>query len=291
MFRPVISVALSLTALAATGCSGSSADDYSYYITALEYSDPTPEFTELKLDSEILGEQRVINVAVPASYKDSPDRSYSVLYMPDGGMQEDFKHIVYTVGQLAEQGDIPELIVVGIENTKRQRDLTGPTTEAEDLAIADEVGEAPAFRQFIAEELMPKIEADYRCQGPKAIIGESLAGYFVAETALRQPQLFDYYVALSPSLWWADDQLVKEAGQLAKNVSADRRLFLSSANEEDIYPQTQKLAEALTAASPSLQWTYRPRMDLTHQTIFRAMKREGLTWAFKEWGSAQEANQ
>jgi len=96
-------------------------------------------------------------------------------------------------------------ILVGIENTARRRDLTGPTTSAEDKKIAPKVGGSAAFRQFIREELIPTVKQRYRTTAETAIVGESLAGLFVVETLLLEPGLFDTYLAFDPSLWWNNE--------------------------------------------------------------------------------------
>lgn len=266
------------------------APDYSYYTTAFEYSEPAPDAETIRLDSQVLGEERVINVSLPASYGANEDQAYPVLYMPDGGLGEDFPHMVYSVRQLEGTNELPEMIIVGIENTLRQRDLTGPTNVAEDLEIAELVGQSENFRKFIAGELKPEIEKRYRCNQQDAVIGESLAGLFVVETALQDSDLFDHYMAISPSLWWNDDGLVKEAGQLLQTIDTPHRLFLCSANETDIYPQTGKLAEVFSERPSKFQWVYEPRMDLTHQTIFRAMKKKALTWTLRPWLENGAAN-
>ena len=102
-------------------------------------------------------------------------------------------------------------ILVGIENTERRRDLTGPTTDPEDQKIAPHVGGSAAFRQFIRTELMPAIRQRYRTTPETAIVGESLAGLFVLETLLQEPALFDIYMVFDPSLWWNKGYLVDGA--------------------------------------------------------------------------------
>ncbi|MEM7561320.1 MAG: alpha/beta hydrolase, partial [Planctomycetota bacterium] len=59
-----------------------------------------------------------------------------VLYMPDGGIKEDFPHIANTLAKLIAENTIPPMILVGIENTERRRDLTGPSEVAAEETIA-----------------------------------------------------------------------------------------------------------------------------------------------------------
>jgi len=114
------------------------------------------------LESKALGETRRINVYLPPAYTDSATVRLPVLYMPDGGLGEDFLHVAGLVQVLVGNGTMRPFILVGIENTQRRRDLTGPTTNAEDKKIAPRVGGSAAFRQFIRRELMPAVRQRYR---------------------------------------------------------------------------------------------------------------------------------
>ncbi|MEO7363098.1 MAG: alpha/beta hydrolase-fold protein, partial [Gemmatimonadaceae bacterium] len=132
--------------------------------------------------SKSVGEPRLINVHTPRIYGASPAAKYPVLYMPDGGIDEDFGHVVKTVDSLIAAGTIRPVIVVGIPNTERRRDLTGPTRIASDSAIAKHVGGSDAFRRFVRDELFPVIDKRYRTTSERSIVGESLAGLFIVET-------------------------------------------------------------------------------------------------------------
>ena len=152
------------------------------------------------IQSKALGETRRINVYLPSPYADSSGKRFPVLYMPDGGMAEDFLHVAGLVQVSVGNGTMRPLVLVGIENTQRRRDLTGPTQVADDRKIAPIVGGSAAFRQFIRTELMPEVERRYRTTSERAIIGESLAGLFIVETFFVEPKLFDTYIAFDPSL-------------------------------------------------------------------------------------------
>jgi predicted alpha/beta superfamily hydrolase len=232
--------------------------------------EPVPPHQTFTLQSAVLGETRRINVYTPPGYVGSV--SYPVLYMPDGGVQEDFPHVAGTVDAGIRAGEVRRMIVVGIENTERRRDMTGPTEVEEDRRIAPRVGGSAAFRRFIADELMPEVRRRYRVSGESAIVGESLAGLFIVETFFLQPALFDTYIALSPSLWWNGGELVAKAGErLRTRENWPALVYLSSADEDNIAPAAARLAEAFRAgATAQVRWQYRPRPELTHATIYRA---------------------
>jgi hypothetical protein len=234
-------------------------------------SDPVPPHDSLTLVSTGLGEARRINVHTPNGYPGST-RRYPVLYMPDGGVDEDFPHVVNTLDSLVALKQARPFIVVGIANTERRRDMTGPTTVGSDSAIAPHVGGSAGFRAFIESELIPAIDARYRTTSERAIIGESLAGLFIVETMLTRPRLFDRYIAFSPSLWWNGTSLLRSApGQLTAMAGLNRILYLTAANEPGIAAQSDTLASQIRSAGiAGFTFYYDPRPGEQHSTIYRA---------------------
>src|SRR5262249_37185510 len=149
----------------------------------------------------------------------------------DGGLDEDFLHIAGLVQVLVSDGSMRPFMLVGIPNTSRRRDMTGPTANEEDRKIAQVVGGSAAFRRFIKEELMPAVKARYRTTDECAIVGESLAGLFVVETFFLEPELFDTYIAFDPSLWWNNEELLKSAdARLSRAPAHQMSVFLANSN-------------------------------------------------------------
>jgi predicted alpha/beta superfamily hydrolase len=267
-FAPkLIRLTLAATAAGALTCRAAAAQE------------PSPPHETFTLQSAAVGEMRRINVYTPPGYAAGRTR-YPVLYMPDGGMEEDFPHLATAVDSAIRAGEMRPVILVGIENTQRRRDMTGPTTDARDSAIAPRVGGSAAFRRFISDELMPEVRRRYRVNDQTAIIGESLAGLFIVETFPLQPELFDTYIALSPSLYWNHEELVRTAGaRLRAHRRLHATLFFASAGD-DIGPEAGRLADAIRANAPrGLRWAYRPRPDLKHATIYRGEEARVL----REW--------
>jgi predicted alpha/beta superfamily hydrolase len=224
------------------------------------------------LESKALGELRRINVYIPPGYGDAAGATYPLLYMPDGGDAEDFPHVIATVDAAIRAGEMQPLVVVGVENTERRRDMTGPTTVESDKAIALHVGGSAAFRAFFRDELMPAMRARVRGNGRTAIIGESLAGLFVVETFFVAPDTFDVYIALSPSLWWNDRALVRGArAWRAANPRSSKTFYLTVAGDDDRDDAIASLGAFLRAEAPEgLTWFYEPRPSARHDTIYRA---------------------
>jgi uncharacterized protein len=222
------------------------------------------------IESKVLAETRRINVYLPPPYAQSTETRLPVLYMPDGGMAEDFLHIAGVVQVSVGNATMRPFVLVGIENTQRRRDMTGPTERVEDKKIAPKVGESAAFRRFIRTELMPAINARYRTTGETAIVGESLAGLFVVETFFVEPALFDTYIAFDPSLWWNNKELLNRAvPRVPTTGNRQKTLYLASSSEQELATLTQQLAERLRKEAPRhLQLHYEPMAQETHATIY-----------------------
>jgi hypothetical protein len=237
--------------------------------------------------SATLGEVRRINVYAPPGYAASRDPSRDarlpVLYMPDGGMAEDFLHVAGLVQVSVGNGTMRPFLLVGIENTERRRDMTGPTDVAEDRRIAPRVGGSAAFRTFIRTELMPQVKARYRTTDETAVVGESLAGLFVVETFLREPDLFDTYIAFDPSLWWNGRTLVAEAAERLRGRPAARKtLYLASSGEPELAELTRRLAGVLEqGAFPGLRWHHDPLPEEKHSTIYHPAALRAFRAVFK----------
>jgi predicted alpha/beta superfamily hydrolase len=233
----------------------------------------------LTLDSKALGERRVVNVYLPPDYATSGAR-YPVLYMPDGGLGEDFPHVVGSVDVSIKNAVIRPVIVVGVENTERRRDLPGATTVAEELEAAPRAGGSDAFRAFLRDELKPFIAERFRTSGESAIIGESLAGLFVVETFLVEPTLFDGYIAADPSVWWNEQTLVRGAAdRLAAWPGGARVLYVATSGE--MKGDLALLTDALRAAAiADLTWVHEPMPDARHGTVFPTAALHGIRMLF-----------
>ena len=233
------------------------------------------------INSKILGETRRINVYMPPGYEESAGRRFPVLYMPDGGIAEDFLHVAGLVQVSVGNGTMRPFLLVGIENTQRRRDMTGPTENESDKKIAPRVGGSEAFRRFIRDELMPRVKARYRTTDETAIVGESLAGLFVVETFLLEPEMFDTYIAFDPSLWWNNQKLVGEAGErLRARPKAGKTLYLASSDDDR--EVTQRFADVLGKQAPAgLNWHYEKMPEEKHSTIYHPAALKAFRAVFK----------
>lgn len=187
----------------------------------------------LVIKSQVLGEERVILIRTPAGYARGSEK-FPVLYMTDGDAH--IQHTSGTISFLARNARMPEMIVVGITNTDRTRDLTPTRVErvpgnpnAQGFPTS---GGADKFLKFIETELIPLVESKYRTQPFRALAGHSLGGLFAVHAMLTRPELFNSYIAVSPSLQWDNFESIGRVKEFFKTrKELNRTLFTSLGNE------------------------------------------------------------
>ncbi len=222
------------------------------------------------IESTVLNETRVINVYRPALSDEQASAALPVIYMLDGGVGEDFVHVMGLVQVMVGNGSIKPIMLVGIQNTQRRRDLTGPTDDPEDRKIAPVVGQSAPFRKFIKTELFPEITRRYQVSNERLLVGESLAGLFVMETLLADPEMFDSYIAIDPSVWWNRSHVVKELTSKCQHLpTKTRKLFLATSSEPSFKPVVAQLINELgKVPADKLSWQHQVFSEETHATIY-----------------------
>jgi hypothetical protein len=231
------------------------------------------------------GDLREVNVFLPDGYEGG--KGYPVLYLIDGGLEQDFLHVAGTSALNAIWGRSQPVIVVGIQTVDRRAELIGSKGNKEEQELFPTAGNSAAFRAYVRDKVKPLVEATYRINGEDAVIGESLAGLFIAETWAREPDLFDRYAAINPSLWWNDIALGKAAGELASDGQARGPIFISVSNEG---PMTTKGVKMVAQAAGE-NGCYVPTPELTHATAYHILTPQALQFLFPtghefepEWG-------
>ncbi len=214
--------------------------------------------------SAVLDEERTFHVFLPRSYDWAKDRRYAVLYLLDG--ETHARHSAAAVEFLGSQGEIPELIVVAIDSTVRIRDFT-QTDWPEAWAGG---GGAANFKRFLATELIPRIEAEYRTNGFRVLDGHSASGQFALYVLAEDPALFSAYVAISPSLDW-DGELPRRSLGASFESRAELPKFLYFARSDDTgeaLAQDERLVETLRTKGPrGFRWHAAAFPDETHGTV------------------------
>lgn len=233
------------------------------------------------LKSKVLNEERILNIYFPQNFDKT--KSYPVIYLLDGSMNEDFMHVSGLVQFFNLMYAMPETIVVGIANIDRKRDFTFHTDLKDLQKDYPTTGHSDQFISFLEKELKPYIESQYKTTD-KYLFGQSLGGLLATEILVKKPEMFDHYFIISPSLWWDDQSLLKLAPlMLAK--SGDKKKFVYVSVGKDEHPVMVKDAGDLydiLKKTGKKNWTVEYKLMETdnHATILHRSLYEGLVKMF-----------
>ena len=267
-----------------------------YAMVALIYWGLTPLHAQPKGDavllgqsfhiqSTILGEERPYMVYLPDNY-DPNGNPLAVMYLMDGAGH--FLHTSGIVSFLANQGRIPEMMIVGIPNTAdRTKDLTPSIEKNEDTRSNFPTGGgADNTLAFIKTELIPHIEANYHTNSYKVLVGHSFGGIFAVNALLAQPDLFDAYISISPSMWWDEQHLVDRAETFLNEHKDLKGFFYMTMGNEGgaMLGGAMKLAALFEEKAPeSFGWDFKVMEEETHGSIPHRSTYYGLEAIFKDW--------
>jgi uncharacterized protein len=184
-----------------------------------------------RIQSASLSEERTVLIRLPGDY-DRGAKRYPVLYKLDGDRSV-FLQTVGTVEYVADWEQAPDYIVVGIENTDRGRDMT-PDRGAD------------RFVRFLADELVPFIDANYRTSDFRVLCGQSLSSVLAASACLRAPDVFDGYVLGSFGLsgeWLRRFEM--ELQQRPRNVRRHHWVYVGNARTDAYDPDGSRTRNGL----------------------------------------------
>lgn len=230
--------------------------------------------------SEILEENRSLNIYLPEGYHPDSAKKYPVIYLLDGSLDEDFIHIsgLTQFASFPWIQIIPESIVVGISNNDRKHDFTFPTTVKQDQLDFPTTGGSADFIRFLEEEMIPFVQKHYPVDSSATtLIGQSLGGLLATEILLKKSQLFNTYIIVSPSLWWDDGSLLQvptPADLTGKSV------YISVGNEGKVMKDSaKKLSKKLAASATdnrNIFFQYFPKLDHSnalHLSVYDALEK------------------
>jgi len=243
--------------------------------------------TEYQLRSTIFSEDRPILISLPSNYHESTEK-YPVLYHLDG-YENLFQLAAGTIKYLSEwEKVIPPTILVAIPNTNRDRDMF-PTQAS--LPTGKTIGGgADTFLKFIETELVPYIDEHYRTLPNRILYGTSNSGLTAIYALLTQSQVFDAFIASSPTLSWDENFIFQKAEALIKVWQPTPKFLYMICGEEDlgnIRQENVDFANLLAMQSPeNLTWGFEIS-DETRHCPFRSLH-DGLMILYLKWGFFQK---
>jgi predicted alpha/beta superfamily hydrolase len=192
----------------------------------------------ISIHSDILNEDRKLYIYTPSENTIYAPSTYPVIYLLDGAA-----HINMVAGQIQYLSEsypvLPKMIVVGIANNNRARDLTptharvGYDGKPDSISVyLSSSGGGEKFLHFIEEELVPYIDEHYRTAPYRIFSGHSLGGLMTLYCMIENPALFNAYISISPALWWDNRWILKRADKnLTEDQVSDKILFFSDGKE------------------------------------------------------------
>lgn len=198
-----------------------------------------------------LNEERTIEVSLPANYE-TTQKDYPVLYLLDG--EYIFNYAKGTVDFLSNSfGYLPDMIIVSIPNTDRNRDL---------FVTLSPQGSYLAFIAFLEQELLPMINASYRTNGFNILYGWSSASAVCTYLFANIPNLFDGYI---------------ETGTAIGNKFAElltQQVPLNDYTNKFLYANTEGLKYLNSSGGP------RVKGFTKYSALINYLKPKGLKWQF-----------
>ncbi|HEY6455621.1 MAG TPA: alpha/beta hydrolase-fold protein [Steroidobacteraceae bacterium] len=231
-----------------------------------------------QLQSQATGETRSYFVHRPEDYDLSSAR-YPLLVVLDA--DGDFQHASTTADLLAESGRIPQMLVVGIPNTVRNRDL---------IPFAAGSG-SEKFLKFITTELIPKLDHDFRTQPHRILVGHSFGGLFALYSLIKAPGVFKGYILASPTLERENRGLARTVGLfLEEHKEVTANVYLTTANETGEFLsgnwELSGYFQNRVASDPRWTFAFRRYPEETHGSIALRSVYDGLEFLFDGWPGA-----
>ncbi|HEV7473073.1 MAG TPA: alpha/beta hydrolase-fold protein [Pyrinomonadaceae bacterium] len=199
--------------------------------------------------SKILNNDRDVIVYLPPGYDADKRKRYSVFYLHDGQNLFDGAtsfipgqewRVDETAQKLIDAGKIEPLLIVGINNAGKDRiDEYTPAKDAKYQAG----GKADLYGRMLVEELMPFIDAHYRTRRGAAhtgLGGSSLGGLVSLYLSLKYPRVFGRAAVVSPSVWFANKQIVHYVEALPKKSNV--RIWMDIGTKESGTPEEAQRA-------------------------------------------------
>lgn len=235
------------------------------------------------IHSKVLNQKRKLFIYKPKIDSFS-EASLPVLYMMDG---ESIGMVASIVDSLIIKGDFPPMIIVGIANYKDERtnDLTPVTLSANNSLGATKSGGGELFLKFIKDEVIPFINKEYKTTNEKILFGHSLGGLMSVYCLLMYPDLFNDYIAVSPSLWLENEFIMQQAEALFKIKNyTNKNIFISDGTEDPNFKFVQKFDSLLQNNKQSgLEYKYITYKNETHDSQLVKATPDGIRFIVEKW--------
>ncbi len=217
--------------------------------TSVTFGQNIARVENVKIQSKSLDQEREILIYTPVDYDWRVNEYFNVIYVFDSQSREFFDYTSSIISFLTDNAK--SFIVVGITspyNEKldyaRNNDLL-PVLETKNSIdrYGEYSGNADNFFEFVSTEIISYIDTHYRTLNNKIAIGHSLSASFILDSFMKDPNLFNDYIAISPNLAYDNDKLANMLVNFDySKIEKPTYLYVSNADEGIKYWQEWKPA-------------------------------------------------
>jgi len=236
--------------------------------------------------SKVLNEERTLLVHLSDDYETSA-RKYPVLYVLDGEGTHRFIQSITAITFYSGARRMPNMIVVGILNTDRTRDVT-----PRKVVQRENSGGGDVFLKFIVTELIPYIDSKYRTAQYRILFGGSSAGMFTLYTLFNRSESFNAYIASRPALnstvdyTWDSEVIFRKARNLfAGSSSLKKIIYIDYGGHESTLHDPSPIHELSALLESEAPRDFRWEIRGMGESGYRSAEslKDGLLAIFKGW--------
>jgi predicted alpha/beta superfamily hydrolase len=246
----------------------------------------------ITIPSKVLNQERQIYIHVPKQDSTNPNKTFPVLYLLDG---ENHFHILSAyIDYLSHYEIIPPIMVVGIISKDRRKDLTPTKSTIDYFGKVDSTyntsGGNEDFFRFLQFELIPYIETNYKVEPYKIFAGHSFGGITTINCMFTHTDIFNAYIAISPSLWWNNKYILKLVeNKLRKSEYLNKKFFYSVGNEginepNSFHTDLLKFDSLIVNRTPKgLLYKYKCYPEESHMSEPIVAYYDALRFIYQDW--------
>lgn len=231
-----------------------------------------PNTEEVVLEAEANGVAYQLYISLPKNYTSS-QKNYPVMYLLDADYS--FALAKNIVEHLSERNHLDQMIIVGIAyageknyRINRTRDYTPTNTSEGGYSVEIQKtysGGGKKFLDFIQGELIPFMDENYRTSTKRGIVGHSYGGLFCSWLLLTNPDVFDTYIIVSPSLWFDEYLLLNMEDNLVLHDDKSKKVYLTVGSEE--ISHLHNMPQDLEKFYQQLQAKKLNNLDIQHEVV------------------------
>lgn len=252
----------------------------SLFLSVQAFGQDFGNIEKITIHSKELNQNREFFVYTPSYYEESKWKYYDVIYVFDAQNRQFFDLTHSLLPFVSSEIENPYIVVGLIAtydeelNYGRNDDLLPKPVNVTNSQFFGH-GNSDAFLKYIKKELVPYVEQHYRTLSKRIAVGHSLSASFVISALLKESNIFDSYISISPNFTYDKDRLADEfTNHDFTHLESQKFMYISNADEGIDYwkswsPAREKVYTFLNDTKPdSIIFKIDDLPDYNHWTTF-----------------------